>query len=49
MVFDAYKVEGGKGSVEKHGGIYVIYTKAKPNPLTDVSSGPSIRLAEPTM
>ena len=27
VVFDAYKVEGGKGSVEKHGGIYVIYTK----------------------
>ncbi|MCQ4636943.1 TetM/TetW/TetO/TetS family tetracycline resistance ribosomal protection protein [Anaerovorax odorimutans] len=27
VVFDAYKVEGGKGSVEKHGDLYVIYTK----------------------
>lgn len=27
LVFDAYKVTGGKGSVEKHGGIHVVYTK----------------------
>lgn len=27
LVFDAYKVEGGKGSVTKEGGIYVVYTK----------------------
>lgn len=27
LVFDAYKVEGGQGSVEKYHNIYVIYTK----------------------
>lgn len=27
LVFDAYKVEGGKGSVTREGDIYVIYTK----------------------
>ena len=27
LVFDAYKVAGGKGSVEKVGGLYVVYTK----------------------
>ena len=27
LVFDAYKVKGNPGSVEKHGGIYVVYTK----------------------
>ena len=27
LVFDAYRVKGNPGSVEKHGGIYVIYTK----------------------
>lgn len=27
LVFDAYKVEGGKGSVTKEGGIYIVYTK----------------------
>ena len=27
LVFDAYKVAGGQGSVEKQGGIYVVYTK----------------------
>lgn len=27
LVFDAYKVEGGRGSIEKIGGIYVVYTK----------------------
>lgn len=27
VVFDAYKVKGGKGSVEKYGDLYVIYTK----------------------
>ncbi len=27
LVFDAYKVTGGRGSVEKHGGIHVVYTK----------------------
>ena len=27
LVFDAYKVAGGRGSVEKHGGIHVVYTK----------------------
>jgi len=26
-VFDAYKVKGGKGSIEKHSGISVVYTK----------------------
>lgn len=27
LVFDAYKVAGGRGAVEKHGGIHVVYTK----------------------
>ena len=27
LVFDAYKVKGGVGSVERRGGIYVVYTK----------------------
>ena len=27
VVFDAYKVRGGKGSVEKYAGIYAVYTK----------------------
>jgi len=27
LVFDAYKVKGSPGSVEKHNGIYVVYTK----------------------
>ena len=27
VVFDAYKVAGGRGSVEKRGGIHVVYTK----------------------
>ncbi len=27
LVFDAYKVAGGRGSVEKYGGIHVVYTK----------------------
>lgn len=27
LVFDAYKVAGGRGSVEKEGGLYVVYTK----------------------
>jgi small GTP-binding protein len=27
VVFDAYRVEGGTGSSQKYGGIYVIYTK----------------------
>ena len=27
LVFDAYKVEGGLGSIIKAGGIYVVYTK----------------------
>lgn len=27
LVFDAYKVEGGRGSVTREGGIYVVYTK----------------------
>ena len=27
LVFDAYKVEGGKGSVTREGDIYVVYTK----------------------
>lgn len=27
LVFDAYKVTGGTGSVEKNGSIYVVYTK----------------------
>ncbi len=27
IVFDAYKVSGGRGSVEKQGGIHVVYTK----------------------
>ncbi len=27
LVFDAYRVPGGTGAVEKHGGLYVIYTK----------------------
>lgn len=27
LVFDAYKLEGFKGTVEKQGGIYVVYTK----------------------
>lgn len=27
LVFDAYKVAGGRGSVEKHGGIHIVYTK----------------------
>ena len=27
VVFDAYKVKGNPGSVEKHNGIYVVYTK----------------------
>ena len=27
LVFDAYKVKGNPGSVEKRGGIYVVYTK----------------------
>ncbi len=27
IVFDAYRVSGGKGSVEKHGGLHVVYTK----------------------
>lgn len=27
LVFDAYKVEGGVGSVTKEGGIYIVYTK----------------------
>ena len=27
LVFDAYKVAGGVGSVAKHGNIYVVYTK----------------------
>ena len=27
LVFDAYKVAGGRGSVEKQGGIHVVYTK----------------------
>jgi predicted RNA-binding protein with PIN domain len=27
LVFDAYKVEGFRGSVEKQGGIYIVYTK----------------------
>ena len=27
LVFDAYKVAGGQGSVEKQGGIYIVYTK----------------------
>ncbi len=27
LVFDAYKVSDGRGSVERHGGIYVIYTR----------------------
>ena len=26
-VFDAYRVKGGKGSVEKYGGVYTVYTK----------------------
>ena len=28
LVFDAYKVKGNPGSVEKHSGIYIVYTKA---------------------
>jgi len=27
LVFDAYKVKGNPGSMEKHDGIYVVYTK----------------------
>lgn len=27
LVFDAYRVEGGKGSVVKEGGIYVVHTR----------------------
>ncbi len=27
IVFDAYKVSGGKGSVEKHGNVTVVFTK----------------------
>lgn len=27
VVFDAYLVKGGKGSITKHDGIYVVYTK----------------------
>lgn len=27
LVFDAYKVKGNPGSVEKHSGIYIVYTK----------------------
>ncbi len=27
LVFDAYKVEGGKGSITKEGDIYIVYTK----------------------
>ena len=27
VVFDAYKVQGGQGSVEKYHNIYVVYTK----------------------
>lgn len=29
LVFDAYRVSGGVGTVEKHGGVYVIYTRQK--------------------
>ncbi|MBQ3065892.1 MAG: TetM/TetW/TetO/TetS family tetracycline resistance ribosomal protection protein [Clostridia bacterium] len=28
LVFDAYRVKDGRGSVERHAGIYVIYTRA---------------------
>ncbi|MGM9624733.1 MAG: NYN domain-containing protein, partial [Eubacteriales bacterium] len=28
LVFDAYRVKDGRGSVEKHAGIYVIYTRS---------------------
>lgn len=27
LVFDAYKVKGSEGSIERHGNIYVVYTK----------------------
>ena len=27
LVFDAYRVKGGRGSMEKHDGIYVVYTR----------------------
>ncbi|MDO5388750.1 MAG: NYN domain-containing protein [Clostridia bacterium] len=27
LVFDAYKVEGGKGSITREGNIYIVYTK----------------------
>lgn len=27
LVFDAYKVSGGKEKIEKHNGIYVVYTR----------------------
>lgn len=27
LVFDAYKVQGGQRRIEKHGGIFVVYTK----------------------
>ena len=26
-VFDAYRVNGGQGAVEKHNGVYVVYTR----------------------
>nr|MBQ4317827.1 NYN domain-containing protein [Clostridia bacterium] len=29
LVFDAYKVSDGVGAVERHGGIYVIYTRSR--------------------
>ena len=28
LVFDAYRVKDGRGSVERHGGMYVIYTRS---------------------
>ena len=27
LVFDAYKVKGGTGSIEQRGGIHIVYTK----------------------
>ena len=29
LVFDAWRVEGGKGSLERHGGMFVIYTRER--------------------
>lgn len=48
LVFDAYKVKGGQGSVEKYHNIHVVYTREAETAGQPILSGPPMRSGRET-